>query len=116
MTAEIDFSKHHFTPEAQDIIKKFLNRDPLQRLQDPMDIRQHPWFRDIDWDKLEGLEISPPFVPQVKSADDVSNIDDEFLRENIHEEEDEEQPKGAVKKDDFINFTFVSTESQPGAH
>jgi len=115
MTADIDFSKHHFSPEAQDMIKQFLIRDPNQRLQDPIHIRQHAWFRDIDWDKLERLEISPPFVPQVKSADDVSNIDDEFLRENIQEEEDDEQPKGPVKKDDFINFTFAA-DVQPGAH
>ena len=40
-----------------------------------------PWFRDIDWDKLERLELQPPFLPQVKSVDDVRNIDDEFLQE-----------------------------------
>jgi len=97
------------------MIKQFLNRDPTQRLQEPIHIRQHPWFRDIDWDKLERLEISPPFVPNVKSADDVSNIDDEFLRENIQEDEDDDQPKGPVKKDDFINFTFAA-DVQPGAH
>jgi len=35
ITAEIDFSKHSFSPDAQDIIKKFLTRDPEKRLQDP---------------------------------------------------------------------------------
>jgi len=108
MSAEIDFSKHHFSAEAQDIIKHFLDRDPVQRLQDPAIIKKHPWFKDIDWEKLEELEIEPPFVPQVKSADDVSHIDEEFLRENIHEDEEDDQPKVAVKKDDFINFTFAA--------
>eukprot|EP01123_Difflugia_compressa_P012971 TRINITY_DN577_c0_g1_i1.p1 TRINITY_DN577_c0_g1~~TRINITY_DN577_c0_g1_i1.p1 ORF type:complete len:474 (-),score=112.71 TRINITY_DN577_c0_g1_i1:143-1564(-) len=114
MTAEIDFSKHHFSPEAQDIIRRFLNRDPVSRLQEPDQIKQHPWFKDIDWDKLESLEIPPPFVPEVKSADDVRHIDDEFLRENVHEEEDEDQPKAPVKKDDFINFTFAAESGAAG--
>uniref|UniRef100_A0A6B2L8V6 Protein kinase domain-containing protein n=1 Tax=Arcella intermedia TaxID=1963864 RepID=A0A6B2L8V6_9EUKA len=115
MTAEIDFSKHHFSAEAQDIIKRFLDRDPNTRLQDPLEIKKHGWFKEMDWEKLDNLEISPPFVPQVKSADDVSNIDDEFLRENIQEDDDDDQPKGPVKKDDFINFTFAAEQGPAGA-
>jgi len=116
MTADIDFSKHHFGPEAQDIIKQFLIRDPNQRLQDPHLIKQHPWFKDIDWEKLERLEIAPAFVPHVESADDVRHIDDEFLRENVQDDEDEEQTKSPVKKDDFINFTFAANPPSAGAH
>jgi serine/threonine protein kinase len=108
MTATIDFSKPYFSPEAQDIIKKFLNRDPLQRLQDPREIKSHPWFRDINWDKLMRLELTPPFIPSVKSADDVSNIDEEFLRENVQDEGDDEHQSVPVKKEDFINFTFAA--------
>jgi len=115
ITAEIDFSKHHFTPEAQDIIKQFLIRDPNQRLQDPNLIKRHPWFKSIDWEKLERMEITPPYIPPVKSADDVTHIDEEFLREDVNEAEDEEQPKGPVKSDDFINFTFAA-EVGAGAH
>jgi len=108
MTANIDFSKPYFSPEAQDLIKKFLNRDPLQRLQDPREIKAHPWFRDINWDKLMRLELTPPFVPSVKSADDVSNIDEEFLRENVQDDGDDEHQSVPVKKEDFINFTFAA--------
>jgi serine/threonine protein kinase len=53
MTAEIDFGKPVFTEEAKDIIRKFLNRDPEQRLQDSQEIKAHPWFRGLDWVKLE---------------------------------------------------------------
>jgi len=115
MTAEIDFSKQYFSNEAQDIIRRFLNRDPLLRLQDPKEIKQHPWFREIDWEGLERLEVTPPFVPTVKSADDVRNIDDEFLQENVKDDGDEDQPKVPVKKDEFINFTFAA-DGAPGSH
>ena len=68
--------------------------------------RAHPWFRDIDWDKLLRLEITPPFKPKVRSADDLSNIDKEFLNEDIHDDNDPEAPTAAVGKDDFQDFTF----------
>jgi serine/threonine protein kinase len=116
MTSEIDFSKPLFTPEAQDIIRKFLNRDPTQRLQDPQEIKSHPWFRNIDWVKLEKLEITPPFIPSVRSADDVSNIDEEFLRENVNADDDDEHQAVPVKKEDFINFTFAADKKPPAGH
>jgi len=115
MTSDIDFSKPLFTSEAKDIITKFLNRDPVQRLQDPQEIKNHPWFRNIDWVKLEKLEITPPFIPKVSSADDVRNIDEEFLRESVNAEDDDHQTV-AVKKEDFINFTFAADKKPVGAH
>jgi len=108
MTAELVIP-NHFSPEVADIIKKFLARDPAERLQEPSKIRSHPWFTDIDWEKLEGMEISPPFVPKVKSAEDVGNIDDEFLQEDVEADDDDpDTPKAPVKKDDFQNFTFAA--------
>lgn len=83
-----------------------MQRDPKLRLQDPERIRAHPWFRDIDWGRLEALQIPPPFVPVVKSAEDVRNIDDEFLQEDIHADDDAEQPKVQVRGDAFAGFTF----------
>jgi serine/threonine protein kinase len=116
MTADIDFSKPLFSPEAQDIIRKFLTRDPTQRLQDPQEIKSHPWFRNLDWHKLEKLEIAPPFIPSVRSADDVSNIDEEFLRENVNADDDDEHQAVPVKKEDFINFTFAAEKKPPAGH
>lgn len=41
----------------------------------------HPWFADIDWDKLYQKEVVPPFKPTVSGAADVRNVDREFLAE-----------------------------------
>jgi len=106
MTAELRMPAT-FSPEVSDIISKFLKRDPKARLQDPAQIKTHPWFRDLDWVALEKLQITPQFIPQVKSADDVYNIDPEFLNEDVRQE-DEVPTGGPSGKDDFQNFTFAS--------
>jgi len=111
MTAELRMPAT-FSPDVSDIISKFLKRDPKQRLQDPAQIKAHPWFRDIDWIALENLEIKPSFVPTVKSEDDVFNVDKEFLNEDVRKED--EAPRGGPSgKDDFQNFTFAAA-GEPG--
>ena len=49
----------------------FLERDVTKRLgckpdgEGMQDIRAHPWFSSLDWDKLENKELPPPFIPDV---------------------------------------------------
>ena len=53
---------------------QLLERDPQKRLGwkagggGLQDIKNHPWFREIDWDALEKKEVPPPFVPDVSDA------------------------------------------------
>lgn len=59
-----------------------LDRKPETRLGNNIDdIMNHPWFADIDWEKLVRKEVVPPFKPTVHGADDVRNVDREFLAE-----------------------------------
>jgi len=108
MNAEIVIPQG-FSAEVGDLIRKFLIRDPKTRLQHVEEIKSHPWFKTIDWKKLDRLEITPPFVPNVRSPDDVQNIDKEFLRENL-EDDEADDPKANVKPDDFGGFTFQGGE------
>ena len=49
----------------------FLERDVTKRLgckpdgEGFQDIRSHPWFSSLDWDKLENKQLPPPFIPDV---------------------------------------------------
>jgi len=98
-----------FSENAKDIVQKLLDRDPLKRLSDPDLIKEHPFFSDIDWVKLENKEIPPPFVPDVQSPEYLGNIDSEFLEESIGSDDE----GGHKKKDgeEFMGFTY---QKQPG--
>ena len=39
-------------------------------------IMTHPWFKGLDWVKLEKEEMNSPFVPTIKGEADVTNFDE----------------------------------------
>ena len=52
--------------EAADLLRGLLERDPNKRLggslKDAQEIKEHPYFKDIDWNKVYNKEIKPPTV------------------------------------------------------
>jgi serine/threonine protein kinase len=73
----------YMSKEAVDICAKLLTREPTSRLgyNGADEIKAHPFFRDIDWKKLDKREISPPWVPTVSDPTDTRNIASEFINE-----------------------------------
>lgn len=69
--------------DAKSLIRGLLERNPDRRLgsEGAAPIREHPFFRGIDWDKLEECEVVAPIRPRVVSETDVSNFDDTFTSE-----------------------------------
>jgi len=106
MTADLEFPPF-LSYEVTDLISKFLRRDPRERLQNPSEIRAQPWFSCVDWDKLARLELEPPFRPNVKSLDDISQIDSDFINEDINAPE-EDGPHSDASKNAFKDFTFMA--------
>lgn len=49
------------------------------------DVKQHRWFRDVDWQDVYDRVYEAPIKPKVKSIDDTSNFDD-YNENFIHEE------------------------------
>jgi serine/threonine protein kinase len=75
----------YFSNEVKDIIRALLNRDPEQRLgtgpNGTQQIKNHPWFADIDWAALDRREIVPQFVPHLKNEQDLPYVEPEVLSE-----------------------------------
>ncbi|CAL8467133.1 g6669 [Coccomyxa elongata] len=70
----------HFSVNARDLIRKLLQADLSKRYGclagGANDIKNHPWFKGVDWIKVAKREETPPIRPVVKAADDRSNFDD----------------------------------------
>ena len=53
---------------------QFMTKEPSRRLGCVMErggeqaIRNHRFFRDIDWEALEQRKVKPPFTPKVVSG------------------------------------------------
>lgn len=69
----------HFSPECVDIVRKLLTADRTKRygcLRDgAQDIKDHPWFADVDWALALAGRIKPPFVPAVGGPEDTVHFD-----------------------------------------
>ena len=64
-----------FSSEASSFIQWLLDRSQKSRLgaseRDAEEIKEHPFFRDMDWEKLRKKEIPSPFVPLIEGEDAV---------------------------------------------
>ncbi|KAJ3981105.1 kinase-like domain-containing protein [Lentinula detonsa] len=71
--------------DGTDILKQLIERDPTKRIgcrsTDQLDdFREHPWFGNLEWDRLETKELTAPFIIDLKQANfDVTYELDEFL-------------------------------------
>lgn len=54
-----------WSEESRDIINSLLQRKENMRLgsKGSQSVKDHPWFKDIEWDKLLQQNLTPPFIP-----------------------------------------------------
>ena len=67
---------------------QLLNRNPKHRLgadRDAAQLKEHPFFKSIDWDALSKKQVTPPFKPVVESDESVANFDPEFTTADMRE-------------------------------
>ncbi|KAI9477072.1 kinase-like domain-containing protein [Zychaea mexicana] len=66
----------HISPVAKDLLLGLLTPDITRRygnLKDgSRDIKEHPFFEGIDFDKIARREVSPPFRPNIKGEGDTT--------------------------------------------
>jgi RAC serine/threonine-protein kinase len=108
MTAKLVIPDN-ISPNAASLLKQLLERDPEKRLLEPKEIMSHPYFESVDWEKLNSKQITPPYVPQVTSADSIENIDTSFTSKKAEIEEDTNISN--QDQQDFNGFTWQPTNN-----
>lgn len=101
----------NFDRDAKDLLIGLLARDPKQRLgsKGAAEIRNHAFFKMIDWNKLNNKGYLPPFRPPVRDGFDTSNFDQEFTNEQPVDSVVNEYLSDSVQKQ-FGGWTYVGTE------
>lgn len=98
---------------AQKILKDFLKKDPVGRLGcDPdqgfSEIKQHEFFRGIDWDQLERRQVKPPYTPRTTSDRDLAHFDHDFTRQDACFTPDDQKLISRIDQSEFEGFEYVN--------
>jgi len=81
------FYPQHMGREAIQLTSLLLMKDPRRRLgaskNDAQDVKNHPYFKNVDWQAMLEKRVPVPYVPKFKGKLDVSHFDEEFTKEPI---------------------------------
>lgn len=117
LKSDIRYPKY-VTKGAKAFINALMNRNMEKRLgrNGADEVKNHPFFADIDWDKLAKREIKPPFVPKIRVNKDgalqTNNFDPEFTQMPVFSLENKSKLKEHRK---FSGFTYDPAAGLAGA-
>lgn len=106
----------NISQSARSLLEGLLQKDRTKRLGaqegDFEEIKNHPFFRTIDWDALYDRKIDPPYNPNVSGHLDLKHFDPEFVREPVPQSVGKSQTSNICcsvddPDDAFLGFTYV---------
>ena len=86
MTMEAVELPDTMSPEMRSLLEGLLQREVDKRIgcigRGPDELKEHPYFHDIDWKQVSLLKFPPPLIPprgEVNAADafDIGNFDED---------------------------------------
>lgn len=74
---------YYLGPDAKDLLTRLLRKEPKKRLganmpKDLKTLKDHRFFKKIDWKKLERRELVPPIQPLITDPELAENFANEF--------------------------------------
>ncbi|XP_044491180.1 serine/threonine-protein kinase AtPK2/AtPK19-like [Mangifera indica] len=94
--------------EAHSLLKGLLQKEPGKRLgsgpRGSEEIKQHKWFKSVNWKKLEAREIQPSFHPDVAGKHCIANFDKQWTEMPLLDSP-AASPKNNINP--FVDFTYV---------
>uniref|UniRef100_A0AC34REV9 Ribosomal protein S6 kinase n=1 Tax=Panagrolaimus sp. JU765 TaxID=591449 RepID=A0AC34REV9_9BILA len=100
----------YLSAEARDFIKRLLKRHVDTRLGsgpcDAEEIKDHSFFRYMNWQAVYNRNMDPPFKPNIKSDDDASLFDTKFT--DLTPVDSPCEGPGPMSLNPFEGFTYVA--------
>ncbi|TID25251.1 serine/threonine-protein kinase-like protein psk1 [Venturia nashicola] len=110
-------------PNAKDVLIRFLRKEPQKRLgynmpKDLTTMKNHGFFKAIDWRKLARREVEPPIQPLITDPELAENFDEEFTDLAVSPVVARKSFSDALEEsladqqaNPFGGFSFVASES-----
>uniref|UniRef100_M4FG31 non-specific serine/threonine protein kinase n=1 Tax=Brassica campestris TaxID=3711 RepID=M4FG31_BRACM len=96
--------------EAHALLKGLLQKEPERRLgsgpRGAGEIKEHKWFKGINWKKLEAREVKPSFKPEVSGRQCIANFDKCWTDMSVLDSP-ANSPRSDPKANPFTNFAYV---------
>lgn len=109
---------YFLSPDAKDLLCRLLRKQPKKRLganmpKDMHTIKNHRFFRKINWKKLEKRELEPPIVPFITDPELAENFSTEFTDLAVSPVVSGPLHAGGskIEHDPFGGFSFVGSRS-----
>jgi len=106
---KIRFPRGVIGEDGKQFVKGLLNRNPKHRLGaigDAEDLKQHAFFKTIDWKALSLKQVTPPFKPLVESDESTANFDPEFTEADLKEQGIDFDDETEDEDDAFAGLTM----------
>ncbi|KAH7579025.1 Serine/Threonine protein kinases active-site signature [Nakaseomyces glabratus] len=87
LNSELKFPSF-FHPDVQDLLSKLITRDLSKRLGNLQngseDVKNHPWFSEVVWEKLLARYIETPYEPPIQQGQGDTSQFDRYPEEEIN--------------------------------